>query len=75
MPLAYFGDYEVEGCREDSGYVAGGYSASDANFFGVYERMPPDGLDGHRYAIHIADFAYLADAIDYAQFRAAKENT
>lgn len=70
MTLATQGNYEVEGCKEYCGYIEGGQSEENAQFFGVYFRQPPDPkFDGHRFAIHIADFDDLDDAVEYAEFK------
>lgn len=70
MPLATHGDYEVDGCREYCGYTEGGQTEEDAQFYGVYFRQPPDpDFDGIRFAIHIADFDDLDDAVEYAEFK------
>lgn len=67
--IAEFGDFEVAGVVFEGDWLATGTPESDADAFGVYQRLPPEGDDGHRYAKHIADFDVLEVAMEYAAWR------
>lgn len=69
MPLVTYGDYEVEACRGRD-VVTAGVDISEAQFYGVYFRTPPDpNFENHRFAEHIADFNKLSEAAEYAEFK------
>lgn len=67
MPLATYGDYEIEATALDiASNAVDIMPENEHSTYSVYVRLPPDPEDGHRYASWLADFAIKADAIMFA---------
>lgn len=63
MPLATYGDYEIEATMRDEYNHILITCEDDRDNYSVYERLPPNLDDGHRDAKWLADFGDKADAI------------